>query len=199
MSWREVVGSELTKIVDASSISAAIILTVILSAASINRTCTIGSLFIALPLLFVSRNFVWSKLSGSNFYISWAACSFALLVWVFEVEVVPYLEILVYENSILVLLAGLSLLCAILVRREDVTSLSSRNQSHPLASSHFYIVWLKSGLNSRNRHYFFLGCVLAICALLYGAQLMTTTICHPVLFNDLILLPDDCTDVYHDG
>lgn len=51
-----------------------------------------------------------------------------------------------------------------------------------------------------NRKLFILGVFLALLALLLGNNLAMTSICHPVLitkiFGFVILLPDDCSDVY---
>lgn len=189
---------DLAKLFDATSIAASLLLLTLLIVASINRTCTIGALLVILPLLIVSRNFFAPHLTTGNFYVSWAATSYAILVGTFQLEVVPYLEIVVYENAIVTLFAGFALLFAILVRR-GAPHFPVRSQV--IASSSVprcYVTWRKSSVNSKNRSYFFLGCAFAICALLYGAQLMATTICHPATFNDMMLLPDDCTDVYHD-
>lgn len=51
-----------------------------------------------------------------------------------------------------------------------------------------------------NRKLFIIGVFLALLALLLGNNLAMTSICHPVLitkiFGIVILLPDDCSDVY---
>lgn len=48
----------------------------------------------------------------SKFFFSWAVISFIFLIGVFELEVVPYLEILFMENFLLMCLVSVMCLCA---------------------------------------------------------------------------------------
>jgi len=180
------------------SLKASIIVLVLVYIGSYNDTCT-GVVFVGiLPLLCIAKNYLWPHLHQTSFYTAWTVASFVLILIVFEMEVVPYLEILVYENAAVSALAAGAVCCAAYVRYHSPSQvyLSSRQ----LQWSHIsYISWLHATLSSRTRPVFIVGCALGVCALVYGAQLSTTTICHPALFNDMILLPDDCSDVYSDG
>lgn len=53
-----------------------------------------------------------------------------------------------------------------------------------------------------NHKYFIFGCISCLCALLLFANLSLTSICHPFpvfkIFGVLILLPDDCQDVFRE-
>nr|CAD7586058.1 unnamed protein product [Timema genevievae] len=53
-------------------------------------------------------------------------------------------------------------------------------------------------VGEHNHLLFVLSLLLSVLALVYGAILTLTTVCHPIFFMDVILLPDDCSDVYHD-
>lgn len=64
---------------------------------------------------------------------------------------------------------------------------------------HAYISFLKTTLTTRTRPVYILGCALGVAALVYAAQLSTTTICHPALMFDTLLLPEDCSDVFTDA
>lgn len=61
-------------------------------------------------------------------------------------------------------------------------------------------VWLDCCIGESNRRVYILGCLLGTIALLDGANLSMTAICHPFLifqiFKVKILLPDDCSDAY---
>jgi len=54
-------------------------------------------------------------------------------------------------------------------------------------------------IGDKNHQLFVLGALLSAAALVYGAILTLTTVCHPSFYiMETILLPDDCSDVYHD-
>lgn len=54
-------------------------------------------------------------------------------------------------------------------------------------------------VGDKNHQLFVLGTLLSAAALVYGAILTLTTVCHPSFYiMETILLPDDCSDVYHD-
>ncbi|XP_055837323.1 palmitoyltransferase ZDHHC23-B [Episyrphus balteatus] len=62
--------------------------------------------------------------------------------------------------------------------------------------------WLDCCVGDKNHLYYFLGLLFANCALLFGANLATTAVCHPVLVFKFmgvpVLVPDDCNDVFDD-
>ncbi|CAG2055493.1 unnamed protein product [Timema podura] len=61
-----------------------------------------------------------------------------------------------------------------------------------------HCVWFDCCVGEHNHLLFVLSLLLSVLALVYGAILTLTTVCHPIFFMDVILLPDDCSDVYHD-
>lgn len=44
----------------------------------------------------------------------------------------------------------------------------------------------------------YLGCLFfSAIAFIYGSNLTMTSVCHPFILIGTVLLPDDCSDVYH--
>lgn len=74
-------------------------------------------------------------------------------------------------------------LCRVCIRRYD---------------HHSY--WLNCCIGEKNHRLYIVGLVFAIFALLLGADLILTAVCHPFkavnIFGLQILLPDDCTGVF---
>jgi palmitoyltransferase len=185
---------------DGPSMVAAALLVTILGIAVISPMFTFGTLLVFLPLLAIVRHYLCPRLVNTNFYASWATSSFLILIYTFEFQVVPYLEILLYENLILVSFATLSILCTIYVRSQSSSRwptnvTGSNSKSIPIPS---HVSWLNANLTPSTRPVFIVGCLSAIAALIYGSQLTATTICHPIEFHDMFLVPDDCSDVYND-
>ncbi|XP_023165503.2 palmitoyltransferase ZDHHC23 isoform X1 [Drosophila hydei] len=62
--------------------------------------------------------------------------------------------------------------------------------------------WLNCCIGERNYRCYLLALVLSECALLLGANLTLTAVCHPFLVVRLLgiplLLPDDCSEVFED-
>ncbi|CAG2112462.1 unnamed protein product [Medioppia subpectinata] len=113
------------------------------------------------------------------FFLSWSVSSLVILICVFELEVVPYLEILFSENFVLISLTTLSV---------------SQNYDNDVIYNH----WIRSAVSHRFYMVYVLSQVLVLIALVYGSQLTLTTICHSRLLYRTILIPDDCSDVYFD-
>lgn len=69
--------------------------------------------FSALPfaLYFIHRRSSRNK-TRTRFFLSWTVTSLVVLLGVFQLEVVPYLEILFSENTVLMLAVGFTCLCA---------------------------------------------------------------------------------------
>lgn len=69
-----------------------------------------------------------------------------------------------------------------------------------IAKRDHHSVWLDCCIGESNHKYFLAGCALAMFALLFGANLSMTSICHPFfvfrIFSISVLLPDDCSDVF---
>lgn len=69
-----------------------------------------------------------------------------------------------------------------------------------IARRDHHSVWLDCCIGESNHKFFLAGCLLAMFALLFGANLSMTSICHPFfvfrIFSINVLLPDDCSDVF---
>lgn len=179
---------------DVHSLLSPVILIILLLVASQSAVSTLVSLLIVFPSSLFIVNYTLPRLKFTNFFLSWSISSFIIILSIFEFEVVPYLEILLYENLIFLSLTSCSLISAIIIRKRS-QSTTIALLDHP--SSH-YCSWLKCSINSSNKTLYMVGLVVTTCVLIYGSQLMTTTICHPYLAYGSVLLPDDCSDVYSD-
>ncbi|KAF4517124.1 hypothetical protein B566_EDAN008883 [Ephemera danica] len=62
----------------------------------------------------------------------------------------------------------------------------------------YHCVWLDCCIGDCNISKYLLGLFFASIALFYGSYLTLTTVCHPFLVMDTILIPDDCSDVFFD-
>lgn len=69
-----------------------------------------------------------------------------------------------------------------------------------IAKRDHHSVWLDCCIGETNHRLFLAGCGLGVFALLFGANLSMTSICHPFfvfkLFGINVLMPDDCSDVF---
>lgn len=69
-----------------------------------------------------------------------------------------------------------------------------------VAKRDHHSIWLDCCIGESNHKLFLAGCLLAVFALLFGANLSMTSICHPFIvfriFSITVLLPDDCSDVF---
>ncbi|XP_046387549.1 palmitoyltransferase ZDHHC23-B-like isoform X2 [Ischnura elegans] len=59
-------------------------------------------------------------------------------------------------------------------------------------------VWINCCIGKRNHAFFLMAIIFLVSALVYGSNLTLTTVCQPFLFMNVILLPEDCSDVYHE-
>ena len=114
---------------------------------------------------------------------------------VFELEVVPYLEILIAENFVLIALTALSVILVMFIRKNEL-ELQTQTQNY---DQMIYNHWIRSAVSHRFYTVYVLSQVLASIALIYGSQLTLTTICHSRLLLWTVLIPEDCSDVYFDG
>lgn len=185
------------------SVLAPVSLLSLLFVASLSYLSTVILLFIVLPLAFVGLNRYHPSIRyNSNFYLSWTIASYIFSICVFEFEVLPYLEILFYENALFLILSGLALMFAIFTRQRATMQLDETYIS-PKTFKKTYCCWLKCTVDSSNRRAFICGCLVAIAGLIYNSHLMLTTVCHveeveiPKITS--ILVPHDCSDVYLDS
>lgn len=194
---------QMTSYLTVEAILAPVCLGITLFLASQSYTLTILLLFIAIPTAFLLINRFLPRIRyNSNFYLSWAISSYVFLIAAFEFEVVPYLEILVYENAIYLIFAGLSFVYAMVVRYKSWQHLNESVVS-PKIFKKTYCSWLKCTVDSSNNWSFVSGLLFTIVGLLYGSHLMVTTVCHVSVreippFGDF-LVPFDCSDVYVDA
>lgn len=90
-------------------------------------------------------------------------------------------------------LTSSALVLVILVRRQQITE-SQSNVEH-----NSYNCWIGSSTSQGVDAIYVLSQVLVAIALIYGSQLTLTTICHSRIAYDLVLVPDDCSEVYVDN
>ncbi|KAI1278119.1 hypothetical protein HDE_14434 [Halotydeus destructor] len=191
----------LTQFIGYDCLKATTILMTLLVGSSYGFYQTVVCLGLILPILAGLRNCIWPQLRLTYFYASWATISFAVLMITFQYFVVPNLEIYAGENAALCVLSIISLVSVGWIRNQSPSNLTSHSTNGTVGNeiSPSYISYLKVTLIPKTRVVFIVGCLITIGALIYGAQLSLTTICHPALFQDAILIPDDCSDVYSDG
>ena len=185
-----------------AAIAAPIALLSLLITASLSHLSTVILLFIVLPSSFYGLNRYYPSIRyNSNFYMSWTISSYILSICVFEFEVLPYLEILFYENALFLFLSGLALTFAIITRQKASAQLDD-TYIPPKIFKKTYCCWLKCTVDSSNSKAFIWGCVVTIAALIYNSHLMLTTVCHvqevEIAKITSILVPHDCSDVYLD-
>lgn len=189
---------------ESEAMIALIVLLSFLFVSTFTPLMTLISLLILMPLFLLTSNTILPSLRSSDFFLSWTITSFLIITSVFEFQVVPSLEVQLYENFLFILMAAVSLTCSILIRRRGNRTLYSsipldNNHEHNTQSGEVaYCCWLKTNINRDNRTIFMWGLVVTITGLVYGSQVMMTTICHPHLMYENLLVPDDCSDVYSD-
>lgn len=184
------------------AVTAPITLVSLLITASLSYRLTVILLFIVLPSAFLLVNRYHPSIRyNSNFYISWTISSYIFSICVFEFEVLPYLEILFYENALFLIFSGLALTFAIITRQKASAQLDE-TYIPPKIFKKTYCCWLKCTIDSSNLHVFIWGCIITIAALIYNSHLMLTTVCHvqevEIASITSILVPHDCSDVYLD-
>ncbi|XP_050035934.1 palmitoyltransferase ZDHHC23 isoform X1 [Dermacentor andersoni] len=92
--------------------------------------------FSALPfaLFFIHRRCSRNR-TRTKFFLSWTVSSLVVLLGVFQLEVVPYLEILFSENTVLMLAVGFTCLCAYLVHNCPPDVLAPSITAEPVGKS----------------------------------------------------------------
>lgn len=187
--------------------------------------CTLLVLLIMLLSLCYLYSVFMRFLPRTKFFFVWTLTSAVLLLLVFELSVVPFLEIMPQENCVLIGLVISSGICLYKVRtraEQNFVIPANMDEETDLACSvckrrvpprtfhcrvcqacvikrDHHCVWLDCCIGDKNHQLFMLGALLSAAALVYGAILTLTTVCHPSFYiMETILLPDDCSDVYHD-
>ncbi|KAK4875881.1 hypothetical protein RN001_012303 [Aquatica leii] len=136
--------------------------------------------------------------------------SLTTLLLIFEFLVVPFLEILIHENVILILIVIVCFICVRISRArtarfqhlDSEVGDRGKTQNHcslcnvTVPEKDYHCFWIDTCVGSHNRRLTLLAAALAIISLLYNANLTLTTVCHPFVIYKTILLPDDCSEVY---
>lgn len=190
--------------------------------------CTIIT-FVTTPILvyYLHRNFL-RFLLRTKFFLMWNITSVLLVILVFEMVVVPLLEILPEENCVFIISFAAGVACAYQTRVKADRIIQDSNSTQglelgegsgelcttcrrraPPKAFHcrlcqtcilrreYHCKWLDCCVGGSNLRWY-IGCLLfSAVALIYGSNLTMTTVCHPFIFVGTILLPDDCSDVYH--
>ncbi|KAF5303841.1 hypothetical protein FQR65_LT08098 [Abscondita terminalis] len=160
-----------------------------------------------ISLLYIST---FASIRKSYFFLTWTIASLVSLISIFEFLVVPYLEILIHENIILVLILSACVICVRILRAKTARLQFVENEigdrekvlNHcsfchvVVPEKDYHCLWIDTCIGRHNRRLSFLAIILAILFLLYNANLTLTTVCHPFLMYNVILLPDDCSEVY---
>lgn len=159
-----------------------------------------------------------------RYFVAWMISSAVILTVVFEASVVPMLEILPDENIILIVLTLATFVLLHMVWRRSRSSLAIPpapvdgtgvscafcRRKVPLSASHchycrvcsvgriHHCIWLDCCIGEYNRRAFITALLLGTGALVYSSILILTSVCRPFFWLDAILLPYDCSDVYHD-
>ncbi|XP_015114016.1 palmitoyltransferase ZDHHC23 [Diachasma alloeum] len=167
-------------------------------------------------------------LPRSKFFLMWTITSVIMLMLVFEMCVVPLLEILFEENC--VFMAGVvgGIFCGVKTKSKSDSALQNDSLEHDsevgreseevcllckkpppartyhcrtcqtcVANREYHCKWLDCCIGSSNLRWY-LSCLLcSAVAFIYGSNLTMTSVCHPFILIGTILLPDDCSDVYH--
>ncbi|XP_063995940.1 palmitoyltransferase ZDHHC23-B [Diachasmimorpha longicaudata] len=184
--------------------------------------------FLVTPIIIyhLHHNFL-RFLPRSKFFLMWTITSVIMLMLVFEMCVVPLLEILFEENCLF--MAGVvgGIFCGIKTKSKSDSDLQNDSSDDSeigreteevcllckkpppartyhcrtcqtcVANREYHCRWLDCCIGSSNLPWY-LSCLLcSAVAFIYGSNLTMTSVCHPFIFIGTILLPDDCSDVYH--
>ncbi|XP_043580206.1 palmitoyltransferase ZDHHC23-A isoform X2 [Bombus pyrosoma] len=190
--------------------------------------CTI-IIFVATPILvyYLHHNFL-RFLLRTKFFLMWTITSVVMLMLIFEISVVPLLEILLEENLVFIMCVVGGIWCGYMTRlnADSATQegsltqglelgegsgelcITCRRRAPPKAhhcrmcqtcilNREYHCKWLDCCIGSSNLRWY-LGCLFfSAIAFIYGSNLTMTSVCHPFILIGTVLLPDDCSDVYH--
>ncbi|PZC83737.1 hypothetical protein B5X24_HaOG207264 [Helicoverpa armigera] len=204
------------KKVDVDAILPYLILPGLLLIATISRTVTI----IVMVVIGMGALYVHSRprqKNRSSFFFSWTMSSGICMFLVFESGVLGFFEITQLENFVFLLL--LCCTCYFFYKMKAVadfelaTGTSKGKEYSPVltADSHycqicqievnerfFHSIWWDCCVLRPNYMYFLAGQIFAFATLLFGTNLGLTTVCQPYIFFGVILMPQDCDDMYYD-
>ncbi|XP_018358550.1 PREDICTED: palmitoyltransferase ZDHHC23 isoform X2 [Trachymyrmex cornetzi] len=191
--------------------------------------CTVA-VFLVTPVLvyYLHHNFL-RFLLRTKFFLMWTITSVLMMMLVFEISVVPLLEILPEENlvfmvcvvggmwcgyktklnadasiqenadavDVLELGDGSGELCAMCRRRTPPKAHHCRLCQTCILNREYHCKWLDCCVGSSNLRWYVSCLFFSAIAFIYGSNLTMTSVCHPFILIGTILLPDDCSDVYH--
>ncbi|OXU26352.1 hypothetical protein TSAR_015254 [Trichomalopsis sarcophagae] len=193
-----------------------------------NLVCTILVFLMSPPLVYyIYRNFL-RFLMRTKFFLMWTITSVLMLMAIFEISVVPLLEILPEENYVFMAAVVAGLVCGYKTRQnadqvvqedlqiqglelgESSDDICNTCKRHVLPKTfhcricqtcilrrEYHCKWLDCCIGGSNLRWY-MGCLFcSAVAFIYGSNLTMTTICHPFVFVGTVLLPDDCSDAYH--
>ncbi|XP_075974658.1 zinc finger DHHC-type palmitoyltransferase GABPI [Anticarsia gemmatalis] len=204
------------KKIDMDAILPFLILPGLLLIATLSRAVTI----IIMVVIGMGALYVYSRprqKNRSSFFFSWTLSSGISMFLVFEIAVLGLLEITQLENFIFLLL--LSCTCYFFYKMKAVadfelaTGSSKGKEYSPVLTSDshycqicqievnerfFHSIWWDCCVLRPNYIYFLAGQVCAFATLFFGTNLGLTTVCHPFIFYGVILMPEDCDDVYYE-
>lgn len=109
---------------------------------------------------------------------------------------VPFLEITILENYLVLTFVSISVGIVFFLRYKNKCDFSIDDKPNRLL---FYNQWIGTNVYLEHAKLYVLSLVMINCALIFGMYLSVTTICHTVLQFDMILVPDDCSEIYFDA
>lgn len=184
--------------------------TILLSSFSAYITFSLGtSVLIAICYLLydLPKNF-----PNTKFFASWTICTIIIQYFIFQIVVVPFLEILVEENIALgFLICGFIIFTyymrkksanlynneSSLIMKEDTSRNIQCNICQiQVPAWEFHSYWYDCCVGSHNVCFYIIAQIFGLAALLYSANLTLTSVCRPFTIYKTVLLPDDCSDVY---
>ncbi|XP_018058569.1 PREDICTED: palmitoyltransferase ZDHHC23 isoform X2 [Atta colombica] len=169
--------------------------------------CTVA-VFLVTPVFvyYLHHNFL-RFLLRTKFFLMWTITSVLMMMLVFEISVVPLLEILPEENLVFMENAGVvdvlelgdgsGELCATCRRRIPPKAHHCRLCQTCILNREYHCKWLDCCVGSSNLRWYVSCLFFSAIAFIYGSNLTMTSVCHPFILIGTILLPDDCSDVYH--
>ncbi|XP_059472856.1 palmitoyltransferase ZDHHC23-B [Neocloeon triangulifer] len=183
--------------------------------ASLSVWCTVAVALIIPFLIFYSKKFYQQYFPLNKFFLSWSLTSAVCMFFVFELMIIPRLEILPSENFLLIVALATGLvflvktrLATVSVNQENDEKVSQKGCpielmhcnicDHYVLGGEYHCYWLDCCIGSKNIRPFITGMFFISAALIINSYLVLTTACHPFMFYNFILVPDDCSDVYYD-
>ncbi|CAH1407411.1 unnamed protein product [Nezara viridula] len=183
--------------------------------------------FSFLPIFLTYLHYILMKFySYSSFFFVWNVASFVEVFLIFEAIGVALLEIRADENIAFICLTLCVCFCIYKIKQKEKLShvlaeydgdfkfnllCPECNVKIPPRTFHCYTcqacilmrgqhcAWFNCCIGEKNHKWYMLFLIFSIVYLLFCANLILTTACHPVQFIGAIMLPDDCSEVYFDS